>query len=413
MFFSAPKDNRFKQVSTLVVKVTHRCNLDCQYCYEFITQKGEDMSEQTFRQLADRVLENSEQKVITFLFHGGEPTLIANSWYEQGINYVLKKAKQKQQEIRFSMQTNLIHLPDEKIQLFKTYNIQPGVSLDGTADAPDSMRGRESRVFQNFLKLKQAGISCGILTTINHSNYQRFEQICKFLVEQAQVHHFKANVVTSVGAGYNLAGLKAEQIFEAQRAILEYMIETKGQKLTEHNLVTEIERFFTSAEDQHTLPPTLCHEKQCGAGKSVLGVTPKGELLPCGRFQWNDTDYFLGDIHTKRSASTFQQLEEKVDSFHTLVPESWYDCDQCPAQKICMYGCQAFIVRSKNKANVDCLPTKMRFAYYEANRTRLWPVYKAITAQKQGMLPFRIKSGNGHKQYVLHPANQTAYVMAD
>ncbi len=372
------KDARFRNVSTLVVKVTHRCNLDCQYCYEHITRKGEDMSLETFQQLADRVLHYSIQPTITFLFHGGEPSLLPNSWYEQAIEYAHKQAEVYDKTARFSMQTNLVSLTQEKIDLFRKYQIQLGVSLDGTADARDSMRGRESRVFQNYLRVREANVSCGILTTINHSNYNKFDRICDFLVHTANVKHFKANVVTNVGAGYHLPALKAEHIFEAQRAILEYMIATEGRLLTEHNLNVELERFFATDTERQKLTNTLCHEKTCGAGKSVIGVTPKGDLLPCGRFQWNDEAYFLGDVHSDISRNSIRRFDKTLAQFQALVPSTWDDCGSCAARKICTFGCQAFIVRSKEQANVDCLPTKMRFAYYEENRERLVPVIRAM-----------------------------------
>lgn len=373
-----PQDTRFKNVSTLVVKVTHRCNLDCQYCYEHITKKGDDMSLETFRTLANQTLKNTVKPGVTFLFHGGEPTLLPNDWYEQAIAYARQQAEKYNKTVRFSMQTNLVGISQTKIDLFRKYRIELGVSLDGTADAEESMRGKESKVFQNYLRVRQANVLCGILTTINHSNYNTFDRICAFLVEKANVKHFKANVVTNVGAGYHLPALKAEQIFQAQQAILEYMIATEGRKLTEHNLSVELKRFFATDDERSQMPATLCHEKKCGAGKSVLGVTPKGELLPCGRFQWNDEAYFLGNIHPKVTKNSIRAFDKTLAQFHALVPETWDDCAQCPARKICTYGCQAFIVRSKQQANVDCLPTKMRFAYYEANRERLLPVIQAI-----------------------------------
>lgn len=45
---------------------------------------------------------------------------------------------------------------------------------------------------------------------------------------------------------------------------------------------------------------------------------------------------------------------------------------------MCTYACQAFIVQSRSKANVECLPTKMRFAYFKEHRTDLEPVIAEI-----------------------------------
>jgi uncharacterized protein len=391
-------DTRFRQISTLIVKVTHRCNLDCLYCYEHITKKGEDMTLTTFYDLVAKVLANSEQKEILFLFHGGEPTLMPNEWYESAIQYAQNEAVKYQKKVKFSMQTNLLGINDAKIELFKKYQIHLGVSLDGTENFADSMRGSENRVFANYLKIKQLGVKAGILTTINHSNFDKFTQICHFLVEQAQVRDFKANVVTSVGRGYGLPSLPAEQIFRAQHAILEYMMATEGKLLLESNLSLEIERFFANETVRQTMPKTLCQEKRCGAGKTVLGITPQGDLLPCGRFQWNDENYFLGNL-SEPQAIDYQLFTQKNEAFHDLVPQSWYDCHTCEAQKTCGFGCQAFIVRSREQANVDCLPTKMRYQYFKTHKKRLLPVYEAILAQKKSptqAIGFKIKDAKGN-----------------
>lgn len=400
-------DGRFQNVSTLIVKVTHRCNLDCLYCYENISKKGEDMPLETFHLLAEKALSHSSQKEILFLFHGGEPTLLKNEWYEKAIHFALDKAGEQKKRVKFAMQSNLLGLNEAKIALFKRFHINLGISLDGSFELHHSMRGGEDRVFQNFLKIKKAGVQAGILSTINHSNYRQFGDFCQFLVQEARINSFKANVVTPVGRGYNLPPLKAEQVFEAQHAILEFMIRTKGEALLESNLSTEIERFFVGETQRHQMPETLCQEKRCGAGKTVLGVTPEGQILPCGRFQWDDRSYFMGELSSVNSGV----FEEKVNHFHQLVPENWYDCDSCEARKVCGYGCQAFIVRSRENANVDCLPTKMRFRFYQENRKSLQPVYRAILQRKNtapGKINFKIRDEEGKLKTYSLPSPQQA-----
>jgi uncharacterized protein len=400
-------DLRFKELSTLIVKVTHRCNLDCLYCYENITKKGEDMSEETFRNLADIVFQNSDKQSITFLFHGGEPTLLPNSWYENNIEYALKKAKEHGKKALFSMQTNLLGLTDSKIQLFKKYNIQLGISLDGPAMLQSSMRGGEDKVFSNFKRLQQESVSAGVLMTINESNYEHFSTICHWLLLEAEVKSFKANVVTPVGRGFDMETLSAEKIFSAQYSILEYMIATEGKELQESNINMELMRFFAEdAREIKRLRGTLCHEKKCGAGAAVLGVTPDGHLLPCGRFTWDNAEYYLGSLYdAKPLKKTYQKsFRKKVENFHSLLPQSWYDCESCEAKKVCGFGCQAFIVRSKQQANVDCLPTKMRFQFYKENKERLKPVYEQIMLREnrgsRAQLGFKIKNSDGtYKTY--------------
>jgi uncharacterized protein len=157
-------DPRFRHISTLIVKVTHRCNLDCLYCYEHITKSGEDMTIDTFKRLVDLTLQNSQENEILFLFHGGEPTILPNEWYEQSIQYAIKQSLKFQKKVSFSMQTNLLGITPSKIDLFKRYDIHLGVSFDGLPTQEQTMRGGEHKVLDNYFRIREAGIKAGILT---------------------------------------------------------------------------------------------------------------------------------------------------------------------------------------------------------------------------------------------------------
>jgi len=399
--FSAPP-SAFSAVSTLIVKVTYRCNLDCLYCYEKVSKTGQDMSIEQFKELVDLSLGQTSSPQLTFLFHGGEPTLLPIPWYEEGLDYALAQAKKWGKTVHFAMQSNLVRLKEEYIQLFQRYKIALGVSLDQPVFLlDDSQRGGETKVFKNFKRLQAAKVKAGVLATINSSNYPNFYTLCEWLWSEAKQRSFKANVVTPVGAAHGQPPLQAEQIFMAQKAIIDYMIATQGQALIESNIALELGRYFEPEQAQST----LCHEKTCGAGRSALGITPEGHLLPCGRFAWNEPAYYLGHLSEQRQASRKEkkQLAQKIADFHAQKPENWYDCESCPAQKVCGYGCQAFILRSEEQANLDCLPTKMRFAYYQEKEVALKAVFANIQKRQAGpSRQFRIKDQNGQwKSYKL------------
>lgn len=389
-------DARFQNVGTLVVKVTHRCNLDCLYCYEHIT-KGGDMSLETFQSLVNEVLSNTQQNCVMFLFHGGEPTLMSDIWFTEAVSYARSKAEALGKRTKFSVQSNILMMSESKIALFRELGIQLSASLDGPSNLPNAMRQRAEVALRTYNRAKEVGLSAGVLMTINHSNFNHFLEICRWLENEVQVKDFKANVVSSVGRGIELPDLRPEQIFQSYRDILEYMIATNGQGVIEDNLSLEILRFFATSEERSLMPIELCRNKQCGAGERVLGVTPEGKLLPCGRFQWDDEKYFLGSVNDDISCEdVLVAFESAVSQFHNLVPENWYNCSSCEASDICSYGCQAFIVRSKLKANIDCIPTKMRYSYYLQNRDRLLPVYEAIRTRQRKRNPFAIYNYTDH-----------------
>lgn len=373
----SPSDARFHNASTIIIKITHRCNLDCAYCYEYIT-KGSDMSLDTFRNLTDKVLTSSKHQKIRFIFHGGEPTLLSNDWFYSSVKYANYIARKNNKEVIFSVQTNLIALSKEKIKVFEELGISIGASIDGYSNIPEPQRKRAEIAIENYKLMQSQGVKAGILTTINHSNFNKFFEICSWLEKELSVRKFKANVASSVGRGKNLPELHPEQIFWAYHDILEHMINTGGQGLIEENIALELIRYFSLPEEIHELPVEICRTKNCGAGKTVIGITSEGNLLPCGRFEWNDQDYVLGNLIGISEVFDKAAYDKAVESFHASVPQNWYNCEKCEAKKVCSFGCQAFIVRSKLQANIDCIPTKMRFLYYQENYTRIEPIMEKL-----------------------------------
>lgn len=368
------EDIRFINVSTLIIKITHRCNLDCQYCYENISE-GEDMSIETFKELIYKIFKHSSKQTILIVFHGGEPTLVKNEWFIEAVEYTEKISTKYLKKARFSIQTNLFSIEEKKILLFKYLKISIGVSIDGPLSL-GLLRGKNERVIENIKLVQSLGIKIGVLTTINHSNFNHFKEICLWLQESLLIKSFKANVVMPVRSNVSIPGLNTDQIFNANKAIIDFIIETRGEGLVEQNIKLEILRFFASKEELKNLSFALCRAKKCGAGREIISITTEGGILPCGRLQWNDSSYNLGGIQEIESISSLIHYKKTVNLFHSYMKENWTNCKNCHAQRTCSYGCQAFIIRTNNHSNIDCIPTKMRYDYYCERSTELRIVFE-------------------------------------
>jgi uncharacterized protein len=128
-------------LSTFVVKVASRCNLNCSYCYEY--NMGEDswrgqptfMSAETTRRLAERIREHAiahELPAVFVIFHGGEPLLLGVERLAEIISG-MRDVIEDVADIGFSIQTNGVLLSSEFIGLFAREGVSVGVSLDGGA----------------------------------------------------------------------------------------------------------------------------------------------------------------------------------------------------------------------------------------------------------------------------------------
>ena len=371
-------NSKFKNVSTAIVKLTNSCNIRCDYCYENIVSKGSNMTSSVFQDLTEKMLVFSKRKQIQFILHGGEPTLLPVEWFEKNFNYVHKLAKHHGKKVQLSIQTNLINIPDEKLKLFKKYNLSIGGSIDNPDDLPETMRPLSRKALTTFLRAQELGIDIGILGNINYSNYQTMTRFCEWLYKTLKRNDVKINIAYPVGMGINILVPKAKSIFRAQKDLIDFMIKTKG-KFIEHNIAEEICRYFESFLGKEKRKKSICDNKRCGAGSTVIGVTTNGNILPCGRFRWDDQSNLLSTL----KQTDEQEFFEKLDKFHNLEPQNWEHCDTCDAKSICGYGCQAFIIRSKAKKNIECEPTKLKFKYFQEKEDEILPVYKAILKRRK------------------------------
>lgn len=373
-------DPRFSKIEAVIVKVTHKCNLDCTYCYENILNEGLDMSLDTFYNVAEKAIFSSSNAKIKFIFHGGEPTIIKDDFYVKAIKFANQLGLQYHKIIEYGIQSNFISISIDKLNLYKDLNIGLGASLDGPSNIENAFRGRSSTAIRNFIKAKENGNKVGLLLTINQSNYNSIDTILPWIQDELGMKSFKANVVYNVGAGFNLIEFTPETIFNSQKKIIDFMIQT-NLKLVEHNLMNEIISFAEFKIRGVKKHEGLCSAKKCGAGSKVVGVTSEGVILPCGRFGWDENQFQLGVLNDSSEISNLQFVS-KVNHFHTQELLNWENCNTCEAKNICNYGCQAFILRSNSRVNLECIPTKLRYEYYDQNVTKIINLYNLYMDNK-------------------------------
>jgi uncharacterized protein len=366
------------RVRTIVTKVTSRCNIRCSYCYEHLQLSG-DMKLDTFKTLAQSSISGSSRLPLTFLFHGGEPTLIGEAWFDAAIEYARQLGHERGRVVKFAVQSNGIAISDSMIDLFVRHRVRVSMSLDGPSTARP-MRPKVADALRTLRRARAAGLRPGVLMTINQSNWDDFDAIYCWLRDELAVRTFKANIVASVGSGRELAHLSREQVLRSHSTLLECMMQHADRGPFEINLARELLRFFDySSTLNHS--NSLCSGQTCGAGGSVIGVSPDGRVLPCGRFGWDDDEFSLGHlVDFTDGGDEPRAFREAVKRFHSIAPDNWRACHSCAASKICSYGCQAFTARSEGQRNIECAPTQGRYEYFRHNEERLRPLAEALAS---------------------------------
>lgn len=182
-------DNEISPISTFLLKISSRCNLDCNYCYVYQSldqswlEKPQFISQRVVSKLASRISEYAckhNLKEVTIILHGGEPLLAGINQLEQ---YFVTLSNYIDCEVDFAIQTNGTLLNESLLELFASYNVKIGISLDGDKETNDT-----NRIYSNgkgsFDDVKKSielinsseewqKIFGGILTVINLDNSPR------------------------------------------------------------------------------------------------------------------------------------------------------------------------------------------------------------------------------------------------
>ena len=168
-------------IDKVVVKIASRCNINCSYCYMYnlgdtsYKMQPKFIAEQTTLNFAKKLLahlrENNSPHAF-IIIHGGEPLLMDKKDFEIFIN-CFKIILESEIRLLFTLQTNGILIDEEWIAIFKKYNINVGVSLDGPKADNDRYRvdkngnGTYDRVMNGLNILKENDFKTGILSVMN------------------------------------------------------------------------------------------------------------------------------------------------------------------------------------------------------------------------------------------------------
>lgn len=167
-------------ISSFVIKIASRCNLNCSYCYEY--NMGDSswkkmpkyMNEGLFSKTLIRIKEHCEAHGfdnISISLHGGEPLLVGHEIFAK----YLALAEDILGDYRLTMgiQSNGLLLDESYLTLFKKHGVTLGISLDGLPSDNDLYRfyhngkGSGEAVASKLELLQGSPLFGGILSVIN------------------------------------------------------------------------------------------------------------------------------------------------------------------------------------------------------------------------------------------------------
>lgn len=362
---------------SVLVKPTHRCNLDCKYCYDrpFRQDIQQDMDMETFDKIMELCSYYTEN--LQLIWHGGEPTLVGSEWYEQAQKIIQKYPMMKVEQ---SIMSNGLNYNKEWADLFKKYNISPGMSYDAIVQSHVRGHGKnEDRQLYKYSEqhkisqedrdiscvnlehtlkyFKRRGFGIGTINLISSHNHDK-------LIETYE-HLKKLNIGTCFNTAFQCKGATesniSPEIEKYRRNYEEYfrhwLYDTKG--------IRERSAFETLSQIIGTNEVT-CAFNDCRY--NWLGFNPIGDIYPCDR--WFPEKYKMGNIFGYNSISEIYNSEKYQNFAHEVQQRFKNYCSYCGYWQMCKGGCNANpadhhgTVAEREEAECAALQARIKAAYH-------------------------------------------------
>lgn len=331
------------------------CNLDCAYCYYLEKEKlypgapGYKMADDTLEVFTRKYIHEQPGPELTFVWHGGEPTLLGIDYFRQAIRYQKKYGAGK--KVFNAMQTNGILLNDEWCTFFKENSFLIGISIDGPEHLHDHYRlnkggqGSFAKVMRGIGLLKKHGVEFNTLTVINNLNCDEPLQVYNFLKQVGSGYMQFIPIVERVAnhaAPEELSFILPGQQRQAQLTQWSVPPQKFGKFLLavfNEWVKKDVGRYYVQTFDAALAnevgqPAGICvFNETCG---TALAVEHNGDVYSCDHYVY--PEHKLGNINQssiKKMLLSPQQQQFATDKYNTLPRQ----CKQCDVYLYCRGEC--------------------------------------------------------------------------
>jgi uncharacterized protein len=329
-------------VRLLVLQSTPFCNIDCSYCYLPDRIKRARMP----REVVDAVVKKIIQAPIVgdsleILWHAGEPLVLPISYYRECFDTILEGLPRKT-TATLKIQTNGTLINQAWCDLFKSYGVQVGVSMDGPAGLHDSNRKFRTGVgtFRHALRsiqlLKENSIPFHVIAVLTAPALSLAQDIFSFF-EQFGVTNIKFNVEEIEGVHPTTSLICAEAPGKYKEFFRQYWdwinLTGSGQRVREiHDMIERIMYPIDAPIDNHMAVPFAC--VSVGHQGHISTFSP--ELLGVSHPKYGH--FIAGNILSDRLEDLLDRI--RTSTFARDILKGVKECrDNCEYFSVCGGGC--------------------------------------------------------------------------
>ncbi len=326
-------------LAVMAKPVGSRCNMRCAYCYYLDKGKYSENKKQTrmsfdlLEKLIRQTVAASPGPVVSFTWHGGEPTLAGLDFYRKALE-LEKKYLPKGWEAWNNLQTNGLLLNEGWCRFLKENRFDVGLSIDGSMEVHDLNRrlpngaGTFERVSASIRRLRETGVEPDLLCTVNEVSQGKPLEVYRALRDTGAIWvQFIPVVIRDARGGAAPGSVTPEGYGRFLTAVFDEWVR--------HDLgVLDVQLFAEMARIMAGGQASLCWmSPTCG---HVLIAEEDGAVYSCDHFV--DPEHRLGTLHEgslARMAGGEFQRAFGLGKREKLTDE----CRACPYLRFCNGGC--------------------------------------------------------------------------
>lgn len=315
-------------LTSLVLHVSHDCNLRCGYCYADFGRYGGDygvMTEAMAEEHAARFFDQlGDSRSVHVTFFGGEPLMNMPVVYAAH-RYTKARAEREGRRISYGLTTNGTLLTDDIVAYFVKERFTITVSIDGPPDVNDRLRtlqgggGSYDRIME---RVRSTGLDAIARVTLTRRSTD-VARIVRHLVSSG-FREVGMSPVASGDARFDLDRADLEKVLAGLRDLADDFVAwaKEGRVFPFSNIKGVVEQ--VAAGDPRAVP--------CGAGTRLVAADNKGDLYACHRLV-GEAQFKLGDVHTGVDP------EARAKMLSDMHPRGREPCGECWARYLCGGGC--------------------------------------------------------------------------
>lgn len=311
----------------ILLRSTTGCNLRCRYCSVACGEtERRDLTEDDCRLLRDSLPSLlREGESVRFLWHGGEPTLLAPERFRAMLG-ILSELERDGHPVEYAMQTNGFRISDAWLDILERHAIGVGLSLDGPAALHDAERvtpageGSYARIMDGMAAMLERGVPVSLLCTVRPAHLGREAELLDWLTPLGRPVRFNP----LLPLGRSAAGLAPGDYFRFLQRLLALALE-RQVSLSIEPLSWMLASVITDA------PPRECSwGGRCG--QSVFGFGPGGEVLACNRSDERYGNLRERSLRALYDAAPWRKRRERSARLRAR-------CGDCAVWRYCHGGC--------------------------------------------------------------------------